>query len=354
MDDHTPLPDPTPTIRRTRRFVDLRRHALVLAGALIASGLVVAPGATAAPGAAADAPLLIEPARLDRGPESRLPRFDGPVLVHGERRIRTGLTGRWSVLAHDRALDQYLASRTGDARTVVRRVLPDGRSTVVTRTRRPTGQVRASEAGDRVALAFDADRRTRVRVVHGRTGAPLGSRAFAGHLTLRAADRRVFLSRADGAPTGTLRWHPVRDRVRRVSTHPAWRIDLPADRLAYFDADPYAGGCQVVVSLSRPRRTWWRSCVERVEAFSPTGRMVTVDLLSDGIGPREVSVRRPRGGLLARYRVAGWFGALAWEGPTSLVVHAVGRRHATYARCTVDDRGPACERAAELTPAPRL
>lgn len=355
MNDRVPVPAPVRIVGRTDRPHRLRRHALVLVGALVVTGIGMAPGLAAPSDAPGPRPVVeIKPAELDRGPESRLPRFDGPVLIHGERRIPTGLGGRWAVLAHDRTLDQYLAARSGPARTVVRRVLTDGRSTVLTRTARRTKDVVASDAGDRVVLTFGGSRRTQARAFHGRTGAPLGAHTFAGHVALLATDRRALLGRADGARTGTFRWHPVRDRVRRVSPWPAWRASLRADRLAYFDGDTYAGGCQVVVTLSRPRRTWWRSCAERVEAFSPTGRMVTVDLLADGIGPREASVRRPRGGLLARYRVAGWFGALAWEAPTSLVLYAVGRRHATYARCVADDLGTSCERAAELTEAPRL
>ena len=84
-----------------------------------------------------------------------------------------------------------------------------------------------------------------------------------------------------------------------------------ADRLGTFTDDPYLDGCTVLRRLSAPGEVLSRSCDERAAAVSPSGRRIaTIHILSDGLGPREVSVRRDTGRQLGDYRVAGWFGRI--------------------------------------------
>jgi hypothetical protein len=116
------------------------------------------------------------------------------------------------------------------------------------------------------------------------------------------------------------------------------------DRLATYTRDPYRDGCTVVSRLSDPEQVLWRSCKERVTDFAPGGqRMATIHILSDGIGPDRVTMRKVRGRELASY-TARWFGAIAWEDDTFLVLYTNGRKKAAWVRCDIAD----CERASDL------
>ena len=104
-------------------------------------------------------------------------------------------------------------------------------------------------------------------------------------------------------------------------------------------------------SLSAPHRSLWKSCRERVHLFGPTGgRLVSIPLLTDGLGPRDVFLRSTGGRLVAHYRTAGWFGTLAWETATALLLDTNGTVKSATVRCVVAD----CERASRLRPVPQL
>ena len=84
-------------------------------------------------------------------------------------------------------------------------------------------------------------------------------------------------------------------------------------------------------------------------AFGPTGgRLVSIPLLTDGLGPRDVFLRSTGGRLVAHYRTAGWFGTLAWESATALLLDTNGTVKSATVRCVVAD----CERASRLRPVP--
>jgi hypothetical protein len=138
--------------------------------------------------------------------------------------------------------------------------------------------------------------------------------------------------------------------VTRVVLRTGYAADISANRLATYTRDPYEGGCSVVSRLSAPRVALWRSCRERVDAFSPRGgRMATIDILSDGIGPREVLVRRAGGRLLGHYS-ARWFGAVAFESERALLLDANGARKSATVRCVASR----CVRSSALRPVPTL
>src|SRR5690606_9372686 len=136
------------------------------------------------------------------------------------------------------------------------------------------------------------------------------------------------------------------DRVRTLTRRWGYRADLSADRLASYTKDPYLGGCTRITRVTRPRRTLWRSCRERVDTFSPDGRrMATIHILADGLGPNEVWQRKVRGRLLARYTTS-WFGLLRWEGPRILLLDVNGRSKAATVRCRI----ARCENATDPVP----
>jgi hypothetical protein len=121
--------------------------------------------------------------------------------------------------------------------------------------------------------------------------------------------------------------------------------------LATFDGDPYDGGCTLVTSLARPTTRLWRSCQERVDAFSPDGkRVATVAKLTDGRGPNRVTTRSVRGNLLTTYRVSGHFGLMPWESDKALLLATFGQDKAAVVRCT----GSTCVRATVLSTSPDL
>jgi hypothetical protein len=78
--------------------------------------------------------------------------------------------------------------------------------------------------------------------------------------------------------------------------------------------------------------------------------MSTIDILSDGLGPRHLWLRRAGGRLLAHYSTAGWFGQQWWEDERTLLLDTVGAEKAAVVRCVLTD----CERATALRPAPNL
>jgi hypothetical protein len=204
----------------------------------------------------------------------------------------------------------------------------------------------ASDGADVVA-ARAGNKRTRIRVYDARTGAVEASRRFHGSLTLLDMQNgRALLG--GFAPRRTIRWNVANGNVHRVSDRAGYAADISANRLATFTKDPYNGGCSVVSSLARPGARLWESCTERVDTFAPRGsRMATIPILSDGVGPSEVWLRRAAGQLLASYE-AKWFGPLSWESDKALLLDTNGRRKTAVVRCRVDH----CKRASKLQPVP--
>jgi hypothetical protein len=70
--------------------------------------------------------------------------------------------------------------------------------------------------------------------------------------------------------------------------------------------------------------------------------MLTMHLLTDGLGPGELKLRTVRGSKLATY-TTGWFSGWQWESPGTLLLDVNGRRKSATVRCTLD----ACENATD-------
>ena len=91
----------------------------------------------------------------------------------------------------------------------------------------------------------------------------------------------------------TITWDTVSDDTLKVNTKMGNFASMAHDLLGFFNKDPFNGGCQVLTHLDDPADVLWTNCDERIEALSPDGkRVATIALLSDGIGPADVMVRK--------------------------------------------------------------
>ena len=328
--------------------------AALCATALAGSVATAVPSATpagaattsATTSAANDAPtVMIKPRALDRGPEVTTPHLEGRFVVDGDIRLRV------------RGKQRHLLGRSGDGYVVVVlrgedyravRIRPGRRQRVLFET--SPGRSVLSADGSTMATVDRIARRTSIDVRSAVDGALIASRGgFRGYPSILdvAGDHVLTGSFENGAHD----WDVRADTVEKVSRKPAYEADLGTDRLAYFTADPYDGGCSVVTTVSPPRATLWRSCREAVLAFSPDGeRLVTTHKLADGLGPAKVVERTVRGDRLATYRVPFFFGLISWESSTDLVLDSYAKKQGALVRCSEGD----CERASDLRPTPRL
>lgn len=209
-------------------------------------------------------------------------------------------------------------------------------------------QVLLSDDGATLAVIQDLDRRAALDIRSADDGSLLASRTFRTYPRLLDVDGdHVVVASFD---RGAVDFNWRAGTRERITPMPAYAADLGSNRLAYFTSDPYDGGCSQVAPMHRPQRVLWRSCDERVAAFSPTGRrIITVHLLADGIGPNQVWERSDRGRLFGSYRVGSFFGSLSWESSTDLLLEAYGPRRGAVARCSEGE----CQRATELSATPR-
>lgn len=294
---------------------------------------------TAAP-AAAVGTTTIRPATLERGDGPRVPQVLDRTILDGDLAVPVDAD---EVYLLGRSGADYVVQTYGDDGARVERVTAGGEHTTLVDGFR--GDVRLSADGTQVfeAVYRFRDKKTRVIVRDAETGERLARRTFAGVVTVLDAD-------PDGAvlgglsPDRTFRWHPGTDEARRISRRTGYFADLGADRLGMFTDDPYDGGCSVLSTLSAPRTRLWRSCRHAVVGAAPNGRrLLTWPILMDG-PLSQVTVHRDNGRLIGRYRSAGTFDRVEWEGNRSLLMVTRGTRKAAVVRCRADD----CERASRL------
>lgn len=292
---------------------------------------------------------------LPRGADIAIPHIVAgarhDTLVDGD--LRVALPGHYTTLL-GRSGRAYVVTVYGD-RDRTLRVRPDG-SIKTLLDGVDTGDQALSHDGSLIAVGnILSTTRSRVKLYDARTGDLVRQRLFAGQRTvLDASATRVLLG--GYRPLSTQVWRLADDSVRTLRSGGGYRADLATDRLASYTKDPYEGGCTVVTTISAPQTVLWRSCTERVEAFSPDGaRMATVHKLTDGLGAGEVHVRKARGHETARYTTAGWFGLLTWEDGDHLLLDTVSKKQAATVRCDVTTGllGD-CERASALRPRPEL
>ena len=345
---NTPYDDSEPPMPQTARPIPRPTRSLTrLLTTALAATLPVA--LIAGPAPAAPAPVVvIDFGDLDRGAAPQVPVIEGGRLLDGDVDL---------ALPTDRARflgmsgDDYVVLTFGDEGTQdVRRITPAGASTVLI-TGDQLWTVRLSRDGS--YLVADKGKRTRtvLKTYDATTGARTARKAFPhGFASVldATADQVVASSSLSG---GTWIWEPDTGATETLTTRWSYRADLDADRLAYFDKDPYDGGCSVLTKASDPDRRLWRSCSDRVEEFGPRAkRLLTVAILSDGIGPGGVSLRTGKGRLLVTYGAPAYFGALAFEDKQHVLLETTGRKKTAFIRCA----GTACEKATKPRKAPVL
>jgi hypothetical protein len=322
------------TARSSRRS---RSLALVLALGTAGALLAGTP-------AGAGVPVTdLDPADLPRGADIAIPHVEGTTFVDGDRRVRidaeqVALLGR-----SGRAFILGTTEEDGVGTPRVVRLRPDG--TTRTLLRSSPWSVTVSEDGRKLVRLRTGSRRSSPVSVHsarsGRSVAERGFRDYPSVLGMQGG--RVLLTTWE---RGVFWWGTGTGRTTTVTRRPAGHADLGNDLLATYTDDPYLDGCTVLSRLSRPGRVLWRSCTERVDSVNTDGtRISTVHILSDGVGPRDITVREVRGRRLARYRTSQWFGSVRWEDPATILLDTNATKHATV-RCELAD----CENATDPEP----
>lgn len=315
-----------------------RRAGLVLA-ALTTAVSLVAPAQAAVPS------VELQPHRLSRGADIAVPHIDDGDFVDGTRRVELPGTVA-EVLGQD--ADAWLVAthrtnKVGEwrSRRVVR-VEADGTVREVLRDVDAATLV-LSEDGRRLVGPTSSNRRTTVRVWSSVDGSVIAERSFSGYPEVVAADaRRVLVDTIQH----TVWWGVGADRVRTLTTKLTGQASIEHDLLTTYTKDPYLGGCTKLVRLSDLGDTVWKSCRDRVAAVSPDGtRMVTFDILTDGLGPGVIHLREIDGTKLATYST-NWFSGWEWESPTTLLLDVNGQRKFATVRCTLG----ACENATDPVP----
>lgn len=304
--------------------------------ALLAGGVLLAPSAGAA------APTTdLQPQKLQRGADIAIPHIDEGDFVDGAHRVELpGTVAR--VLGQ--AGDEWLVATNNVDRKRNRRVVRIAADGTVSDVLKDidTSTVILSADGSTLAWQSFANggRQTVTYVAASADGTLLGEKGPAApHRLLDVSDDRVLL----GSGNRTSQWRFATDRTRTVVKKAANVADIEHDLLAFYTRDTYSGGCTRMVRLSEPSTTLWRSCDDRVWGISPDGtRLATIDLLSDGLGPDVVTIRKIDGSALARYRT-GWFSSVEWESTDTVLLGVNGTRKSATVRCTAT----ACENATD-------
>jgi hypothetical protein len=319
---------------------------------LTATALLVlaAPLLAAAPSTAAPAQVRIKPGALERGPDPLGAHLDGRTIHDGSVRVRLSaprvlLYGKWN---------QFYIVATGNEQwgnVKLKRVAKSGNTKLLVAGVDPFNTDLDSDGGQ-VAYSYgDTTQRPTIGVYDFVQKAEVISRSFSSLPRLLDFDLGRVIASFWSFRVKTITWDTVIDTTSRVNRKRANYASIGHNLLGYFGKDPQFGGCQVLAHLGNPTNVEWSSCSERIEAVSPDGRRVaTIPLLSDGIGPADIRVRRAGGTALAHYTIDGWFGSITWETGTKLLMQSNGAVKAALVRCKVAD----CNRAGRLSPTPDL
>lgn len=286
---------------------------------------------------------VIQPGALKRGEDPAILWLDGTTIVDGDRRINAGPDA--ISLIGKTGTDYLIGTVEKDTGNISVWRLSESGSRIHLLRGYDAASARVDSAGTRLVAAKPARGKTVLALVDLATNR-VTTRSVAGSVTILDSTRDVaWLSRWNRP--ATLSWGLDEGTIAQISDRTTYRGDIENGLLAEFTQDPYQGGCTELMSVTGDApRLMWRSCTERVEGFSPDGRrLVTVDILTDGIGPGRTWVRTSRGRLLATLLSYGWFGRLEFESAHDLLLSAHGSKKSAVVRC--DPQG--CERASALT-----
>ncbi len=305
----------------------LRALALTAATTALVGTALMAPTQAAAP-------VDLQPEDLSRGADISIAHIEDGDFVLGDRTVDVG--GDRAYLLGKSGRSWLVGTSDADGgRLRIVRVKPDDTVTLLKRGV-PFFELEVSENGRFFVIAGRGTRRAvPIRVFSSLTGKLRIERDFANYPNAIGMDGpRVLLSTWSSRGSGIKSWDTTTGSVTKVTRRPANLVDIGNDLLASYTKDPYLDGCMVVSRLSDPSDRLWKSCTERVAAFSPDGdRIATVHILSDGIGPGEVWERELDGTLLGDY-TTGWFGRIAFEDNTDLLLEVNGDTRSATVRCS--------------------
>ncbi len=318
--------------------------ALATAGVTTLVAMAAVPADAGTREADRAAATQVDPADLERGPDATAAYVDGHT-IHDDG-TTTRVRGGSVQLLGTRPDGRYVVLVHRDDRWQVRAQKPEGSS------RKILGDVPGSFdvvlGGDGTTLVTGRfksrpRRHTLLRAYDSTSGVLLGTRKRQGYLNPLDADSSTVVYAAENGPV--VAWDLAAGTGDRVSRRYGYRADLENDRLVVFTKDPYEGGCTRVSLLSDTSQVLWRSCDEAVRAISSDGsHLLTVFLLSDGLGPSEVHVRTVEGEETGRYEVDGFFERFLFEDGDTVLLGAVTRESRGLARCDAGD----CELASDL------
>ena len=320
------------------------RRLLTTTTALLAMGATAAaPLLVTAPAEAAET-ITIKPASLPRGPDISGARLDGTTIVDGDvsvkvKRPRVILYGKWH--------DQYVAATGNSAWDKVKlvRISAGGTVTLLREFIDPFTAVLDAD-DDQIAYSYGGNTQKPTLAAYDLgLDKEVSVHGFAAIPQLLAFDDGLIVASFGPPKAKTFTWNTVTNDVVRVNTKQGNYASVAHDLLGYYSKDPQRGGCQVLAHLSDPGDVLWTSCDERIDAVSPDGkRLATIPLMTDGLGSRDVVVRKATGKELAHYTVGFFFGRVWWETGTKLLMDANGKTQAATVRCQV----AACNRATDL------
>ena len=323
-----------------RRLLTTTTALLALAAPLVAAG----------PSVAAPADIEIKPGAIKRGPDIADAHLDGTTIVDGDVRVklkapRALLYGKWN---------KYYIVATGDREwgdVKLWRVSPAGVTKRLAKFIDPFN-TRLDADGGQVAYSYgDSTSKPTIAVYDLELKDEIIVNAFASLPTLLDFDESVVVASFVSFKVKTITWNITSDETVRVNSKRGNFASVAHNLLGFFNKDPFNKGCQVLTKLSDPTAVRWTNCDERIEAVSPDGRRVaTIALLSDGIGPADVMVRKIGGTPVVHYSINGWFGRIWWETPTKLLMESNGKSKSAVVRCKV----ALCNRATALAPAPNI
>lgn len=305
-------------------------HSALRALALVATATVL--GTASMVPAQAAAPVDLQPEDLTRGADIAVPHIEGGDFVDGDRTVDVGGDRAYVLGKSGKAWLVGTSDENGGGKFRIVRVKPDDSIAVIKRGI-SFFELELSQNGRFFVHPGRGNRKALpIRVFSARNGNLKSEKSFANYPTVLGMDGpRVLLSTWE---TGVQSWDTSSGALTTITTRPAGLVDVGNDLMTTFTKDPYDGGCVVLSKLSKPKSVVWKSCTERVQAISPDGkRMATIAILSDGIGPSVVQERTIKGSSLGSYRT-GWFGRIAFEDDTDLLLEVNGDTQSATVRCS--------------------
>ncbi len=323
------------------------RRLLTTTAALLA---LAAPLLAAAPSSAAPPDIAIKPGAIKRGPDIAGVHLEGKTIVDGDVRVTLKAP---RVLLYGKSNDVYVAA-TGDrewGNVKLLQVSASGATKKLATFIDPFNTELDADGGQ-VAYSYgDSTSKPTIAVYDLALKSEVSVNAFASLPTLLDFDEGLVVASFFSFKVKTVTWDTVSDETLKVNTKMSNFASVAHDLLGFYSKDPFDGGCQVLTHLSDPTDVLWNNCDERIEAISPDGkRVATIALLSDGIGPADVIVRKIGGAPLVHYSINGWFGRIWWETGTKLLMESNGNTLSATVRCKLD----VCNRATDLVPTPDI